>query len=117
MTAIESPLRNKIVSFGSSGVGLVSFLQDYNCIPHVTVQKVNPEVGKIFLSSLTPHHWAHGSCQRCWEGDPIGLVLPGGGLLPPSHAMLDLAVFQQQPRGYPHITLWSLHPLPWMILI
>ena len=66
---------------------MVSFLQDHNCVLHVAVHKVNPEVGPVCLSSPTPLHRSPDSCQNIWEGEPIDLVLPGGGYLslPPPH--------------------------------
>ena len=41
-------MRDKNISFWESGVGSVPLLQDHNCAPHVTMHKVNPEVGPVF---------------------------------------------------------------------
>ena len=44
---VEGPLRHKHVAFEAYGVGLVSILQDNNCVPYVAVHKVNTEVGLV----------------------------------------------------------------------
>ena len=40
----EGLLWHKHVALRAPGVGEYTFLQDHNCIPHVEVCKVNPEV-------------------------------------------------------------------------
>ena len=45
LPAVEGLSCHKCVALGSSWFLLVSLLQDHNCIPYVTVCKVDPEVG------------------------------------------------------------------------
>ena len=76
--ALEGQLCNKHVTLGTSGVGSVALFQYHNCVPHMAVQKVNPEVGLVCCSPWTPLHWAPDSCQHRGERDPIRLGLPRG---------------------------------------
>ena len=59
--------------------GLTSAHINKNCVPHMAVHKVNPEVGPFCQSLRTPLHWASDSFQNWWEWDLIVLSLPGGG--------------------------------------
>ena len=45
--AIEGLVQHKNATIGAPGVGLVTFFQDRDCVLHMLVQKVNPEVGPI----------------------------------------------------------------------
>ena len=70
-------LRNGHISFGAYGVGPVPLLQDHKCVPHVIVNKVNPDVGPVHFSSLTPLHRLPESFHNICYGDPIYMVLLG----------------------------------------
>ena len=83
---------------------MVTLLQDHNCVPHVVVRKVNPEVGPASRSPLAPLHWSFEARQRRQERNPISLDLPQGGgaevsLAPPSLAVLPLAMNFGMPRS------------------
>ena len=58
VAAIEVPSGHKNVAFRASRVGSVTLLQDHMCIPHVVVQKMDPEVGPDHRVLLTPLQWA-----------------------------------------------------------
>ena len=81
--AIDIPLHDKHVAFLASGVGPVPFLQDHNCVPHMPVQKLNPEDGPVCRYSITGNLSCAGivgkDSQYKWDS------LRGGGLplLPP----------------------------------
>ena len=58
MSAIKGLLEHKHVALGEPGVGLVTLLQDHNCILHVVVCKVNPEVGPTQRPTQSPLYLA-----------------------------------------------------------
>ena len=47
MLAVEVLVLHKQVTSGAPGVGLVPYLQDHYCVPHMAVPKMNLEVGPI----------------------------------------------------------------------
>ena len=97
-------------------------LQDHNCVPHVVMQKVNPDVGPVFCPLQTPLCQVPELPQKFWGGYPIGPGLHGGGgwwsyplpMLTLSHSVLTLTVRQQRYHCDIHSVLQSLdlHYLP-----
>ena len=47
LPSVEGLVGNKHVALGAPGVGSVTLLQDHYCVPHMTVRKVNREVGAV----------------------------------------------------------------------
>ena len=44
---VKGLVLHKNVALGAPGVGLIALIQDHNCVPHMEVCKVNPEVGPV----------------------------------------------------------------------
>ena len=86
--AVKGLLGHKNVALGAPGIGLVALLQDQNCILHVAVCKVNPEVGPTRSPTHSPRYRSPDPQQVFWEVHPESLGLPGewgGEVLPPGH--------------------------------
>ena len=52
--AVKDILGHKHVALGAPGAGSVTLLQDHNCILHVAMCKVNPEVGPTGRPTQAP---------------------------------------------------------------
>ena len=83
------------------------------------MHKVDPEVGPDFLPTLIPLHWSSYSVLFLWERDPLVIgLLVGGGVgggghirIPPSHAVIGMAVGLEGPCGQLRSVFRALRPL------
>ena len=110
---VKELLWHKNASLRAPGVGAITLLHDHNCILHMAVCKVNPEIGPTRRPPQAPRYWALEPRQVCWKVDLVSLGLPGGwgggcpSPVPPPRAVLDLTIFQQRARCYFNY-LWLL---------
>ena len=67
---------------------MVTYLQDHNCIPHMAVCKVNPEVGPNQSPTQTPRYRSAETQQVFREVEHVSLGLPGGEgrVIPPQYS-------------------------------
>ena len=70
---VERQTWNKHVAVREAGVGVVTFLQNHNSVPHVAVHKVNTEVGATFSPAPAALDGALHQTYRLWEGYLIEL--------------------------------------------
>ena len=115
MPAVDSLVTHKHVTLGAPGVRSVTLLQYHDCVPRMAVHKVKPGVGPILSPTQAPLYRAPDPHQMFWERDPVILVLLRGGwggpsLVPLNHYVLDLKVYQHQPRRNLNYILRSLYP-------
>ena len=76
MSAVKGILGHKYVALGATRVGSVTLLQDQNCILHVAVCKVNPEVGTTQRSTTMETLYQAPDLQHKFlEGDPVSPVI------------------------------------------
>ena len=77
ITDVEILFGHKHVTVRVPGVGLVTLLQDQNCILHVEVFKVNPEVCTTQCPTQAPLYQALEPKQEYCEGYPVNMGHPG----------------------------------------
>ena len=75
VASVEVPPGKKYVTFRASGVGSVTLLQDHKCVPHMTVHKMDLEVGLDRIPPPTPLYLSPNHIQSIWEGNPVFVVL------------------------------------------
>ena len=90
-------MRHKHVAIGAPEVRSVTLLQNHDCVLHMVVHKMNPQVGLIWIPTQAPLYRASDLQQTFFQRDLLSLVLPkgGGGLVPLTHYMMALAVHHQ----------------------
>ena len=120
VAAVQRRPRYGHVTGRAVGVGAVPFLQNHYRVPHMAVQKVDPEVGARCRPPLAAHHWTPNCPGRSRERDPIN---PGVRcdrwcfpLRGPLFPVLGLVMGCQQPRRQLQLTLRTPNSLPLLLL-